>query len=75
MSIKRPRHNLHSVKPVEETSAIELKDVKFRYTASGPVVLDIPDLVIRRGEKVSIVGPSGAGKTTLFRMVKRIYSA
>ena len=43
---------------------IELDQVQFRWN-KGPVVLDISDFRINRGEKVFIKGPSGSGKTTL----------
>ncbi len=33
------------------------------------VAVDRVDLTIRRGEKVAVIGPSGAGKTTLFRLL------
>ncbi|HEU4344625.1 MAG TPA: phosphonate ABC transporter ATP-binding protein [Candidatus Binatia bacterium] len=33
------------------------------------VALDGIDLTVRRGEKVALIGPSGAGKTTLFRLL------
>jgi subfamily B ATP-binding cassette protein MsbA len=45
--------------------------VSFRYDEEP--VLDGLDLVIRRGETVAIVGPSGAGKTTLVNLLPRLY--
>lgn len=36
---------------------------------NNTVVLDIPNLVIKRGESFGLVGNNGAGKTTLFRLV------
>ncbi len=36
---------------------------------NNTVVLDIPNLVIKKGESFGLVGNNGAGKTTLFRLV------
>jgi subfamily B ATP-binding cassette protein MsbA len=50
---------------------IEFSGVSFAYPgASGAAVEDI-DLVVEPGEMVALVGPSGAGKTTLINLVPR----
>src|SRR4051794_17097263 len=48
--------------------------VTFRY-AGGPdrAVLDGLDLVVRAGESVALVGPTGSGKTTVARLIPRFY--
>lgn len=54
--------------------AIEFSDVTFRYpTRDNKAVLQDFNLMIRAGEKVAIVGPSGAGKTTVFQLLLRFY--
>lgn len=50
-------------------SAITFRDVVFRYVKDTPAVLSIERLSIKKGEKVAIIGPSGAGKTTLMRLI------
>ena len=52
--------------------AIRYENVSFRY-ADGEAVLRDLDVTIRRGETVAIVGPSGAGKTTLVNLLPRLY--
>ncbi len=51
---------------------IDVKDLTFHY-GKGQGVLDGIDLVVRPGEKVGLVGPSGAGKTTLVNLILRLY--
>jgi ABC-2 type transport system ATP-binding protein len=46
---------------------IEVKDLTKVY--NGETVLNIPGLVIRKGESFGLVGNNGAGKTTFFRLV------
>jgi subfamily B ATP-binding cassette protein MsbA len=54
------------------SNAIRYENVSFRYGNEESVLHDI-DLTIRRGETVAIVGPSGAGKTTLVNLLPRLY--
>ncbi|TGD98060.1 NHLP bacteriocin export ABC transporter permease/ATPase subunit [Methylobacterium nonmethylotrophicum] len=51
------------------TGAVELSRVTFRYGAAGPPVLDDVSLSVAPGEYVAIVGPSGGGKSSLFRLL------
>jgi subfamily B ATP-binding cassette protein MsbA len=52
---------------------IRYEGVSFTYAGSGEPALSGIDLTIRRGETVAIVGPSGAGKTTLVNLLPRLY--
>ncbi len=56
---------------------IEFRGVSFRYESSngGGDVLSNIDLVIEPGETVAFVGRTGSGKTTLTRLVPRLYDA
>ena len=51
---------------------IHVDKVVFHYGKGGGVLNSI-DLVVKPGEKVGIVGPSGAGKTTLANLILRLY--
>jgi ATP-binding cassette subfamily C protein len=55
--------------PGELSGTIELSRLTFRYVPSGPPVLDNVTLRIAQGEYVAIVGPSGSGKSSLFRLL------
>lgn len=52
-------------------SAIEYRDVSFAY-ADEPVLSHV-DLIIPKGRTIAVVGPSGAGKTTLVDLLPRFY--
>jgi ABC-type multidrug transport system fused ATPase/permease subunit len=52
---------------------IRVKNLRFNFGVKDSIEIDIPELEIRAGEKVAIVGPSGAGKTTLIDLILGIH--
>ncbi|NOC91483.1 ABC transporter transmembrane domain-containing protein [Ruegeria sp. HKCCD6604] len=53
---------------------IRFEDVSFRYPARpDTVALDHLSLLVKPGETVAFVGPSGAGKTTVIQLIQRFY--
>ncbi|MCD1627081.1 ATP-binding cassette domain-containing protein [Seohaeicola saemankumensis] len=67
-----PAHPVAVPDPVR--GRITFEDVSFRYPARpGIPALDAVDLVIEPGETVALVGPSGAGKTTIIQTLLRFY--
>lgn len=54
-------------KDLEMNNMIEILNLKKGY--NGVTVVNIPQLSIKRGESIGLVGNNGAGKTTLFRMM------
>lgn len=60
--------------PQPGRGAVAFEDVSFRYpTRPESLALDGFDLRVAPGETVAIVGPSGAGKTTVFNLLLRFY--
>ena len=51
---------------------VEFKHVKFGYDADKTIIHDF-SLEVKQGQKVAIVGPTGAGKTTLVNLLMRFY--
>lgn len=55
--------------PASDAPALRLRDVRFRYSPEGPWVLDGVSLNVPSRGHVALVGPSGAGKTTIFGLL------
>ncbi|XP_070007179.1 ABC transporter B family member 29, chloroplastic isoform X3 [Nicotiana sylvestris] len=52
---------------------VKYYNVSFRYGDNGPLVLKNLNLHIKSGEIVALCGPSGGGKTTLVKLLLRLY--
>jgi len=61
-----------SVPIARATGAISFKDVSFRYKEDQPLIENF-NLDVKPGQTVAIVGPTGAGKTTLVNLIMRFY--
>lgn len=57
---------------VADRGEVEFHDVSFRYEDAVPLIDDL-SLVAKPGQLVAIVGPTGAGKTTLVNLIMRFY--
>jgi ATP-binding cassette, subfamily B, bacterial len=70
-----PNHD--SVRPPKEQirGRVALDDVSFTYPGAARSALEHVSLVVEPGQTVALVGPSGAGKTTLCNLVARFYDA
>jgi ABC-type bacteriocin/lantibiotic exporter with double-glycine peptidase domain len=51
---------------------VEFREVSFAYDAAAPVLSDV-SFSIRAGERITVAGASGAGKTTLISLILRLY--
>ncbi|WP_405822350.1 ABC transporter ATP-binding protein/permease [Streptomyces sp. NBC_01390] len=58
--------------PVPVDDRIDVTGVRYAYDRGGREVLRGVDLTVRPGERLAVVGPSGAGKTTLCRLLAGI---
>ncbi|MEV8065196.1 ABC transporter ATP-binding protein [Streptomyces sp. NPDC085995] len=60
------------VRPEELRGRVALERVSFRYEEDKPLIEDL-SLTVEPGQTVAIVGPTGAGKTTLVNLLMRFY--
>jgi ATP-binding cassette subfamily B multidrug efflux pump len=56
----------------DRSGRVEFENVSFRYKADQPLIDDL-SLVAEPGHTIAIVGPTGAGKTTLVNLIMRFY--
>src|SRR5579863_2869318 len=64
-------HALPAPRPILQ--GFEFRNVSFRYPGSSRLVLNGLDLHLRVGERVALIGENGEGKTTLVKLVTRLY--
>lgn len=62
----------HPAKVEQFTPTIQFEHVHFRYNDDMPVLVDL-DLRVEAGQRVAIVGATGAGKTSLAKLLARFY--
>lgn len=52
---------------------VEFRNVCFEYEKDNPILKDV-NLIAKEGETIAIVGPTGAGKTTIINLISRFYN-
>jgi ATP-binding cassette subfamily B multidrug efflux pump len=62
----------HPVKPEHIEGKVEFKNVHFGYEQNVPIIKNF-SAVAEKGKKIAIVGPTGAGKTTMVKLLMRYY--
>lgn len=67
---KIPKHSTMSARPPQTVEgSLELRNVSFRYSNSSPFIFEGLNLRINAGSKLTLVGRTGCGKSTLIRLL------
>ena len=64
------KENATTLDPIE--GHVEFKDVTFMYEEDNPILKNI-NINIESGESIALVGPTGAGKSTIVSLISRFY--
>ena len=72
-ALKSTRSNGKRTLDSSLTPTIEFRGVSFKYPKSDAYALKDVNITIKAGEKLSIVGLNGAGKTTFIKLLTRLY--
>ena len=70
--LETPVTVLPGERELDEAGTLRTERVSFAYD-DGPVVLDDVSITVRPGEQLALVGPTGAGKSTLAKLLTRQY--
>lgn len=62
----------HGIIPKDRSGSVTFQNVQFGYTPDR-LLMNGVNLTVKPGQKVAIVGPTGAGKTTLINLLMRFY--
>lgn len=72
IEMENESHKTKTLTPQNVKGDVEFKNVKFGYTKDKIIIKDF-SVKVKAGQKVAIVGPTGAGKTTLVNLLMRFY--
>lgn len=72
LEIEKGENQSHKISPISLKGDISILDISFRY-GTRQLVLEHFTMNIRKGQRVAIVGESGAGKTTIAKLLLSLY--
>ena len=58
---------------LDQFESLEFKNVRFQYNQQGPYVLDDVSFSLKKGEQLALVGTTGSGKSTIIRLMNKVY--
>ena len=58
---------------LQRFESLEFKNVSFRYKPGGPLVLNNVSFSLRQGNQLALVGTTGSGKSTVMRLIAKVY--
>jgi ATP-binding cassette subfamily B protein len=70
-TIRSKPHALPAPRPI--VRGFEFRNVSFRYPGTSRLVLNSLDFHLRAGERVALIGKNGEGKTTVVKLMTRLY--
>ena len=70
-TIRSKPNALPAPRPI--VSGFEFRDVSFRYPGSSRLILNHMDFHLHLGERVALIGENGQGKTTIVKLITRLY--
>jgi subfamily B ATP-binding cassette protein HlyB/CyaB len=70
---REPGYNPNRYRLPALKGEVTLEHIRFRYRSDGPLILDDLSLRCRPGEVIGIVGRSGSGKSTIAKLIQRLY--
>ncbi len=69
--IRSKAHALPAPRPIQQ--GFEFRNVSFRYPGASRLVLNKLNFTLRPGERVALIGENGEGKTTIVKLLTRLY--
>ncbi len=70
-TIRSVPHALHAPRPI--TRGLEFRHVSFRYPEAERYALHDVSFELRPGQRIALIGENGAGKTTITKLIARLY--
>jgi ATP-binding cassette subfamily B protein len=70
-TIQSKPNSLRAPRPIRQ--GFEFRDVSFRYPGTERMVIDRLNFHLRPGERVALIGENGQGKTTIVKLITRLY--